>query len=118
LMNCLICCRTFCGDTPMQRLPSMAGCRHLDIENCKQLQHLPEHLPDDLMLLNLSGCTSLQQLPAELPASLVELTCNCCSCLKELPDMAGSSLRHLYISGCEKLTSVRVRGCENLVVHL
>jgi hypothetical protein len=107
-----------CSGTPIQRLPRMAGCRRLFVKSCEQLQQLPEHLPADLDVLDLSGCTSLQQLPFELPASLRVLKCEGCSSLQALPDMTGSSLQHLWIKGCEKLTSVRVGGCEDLVVHL
>jgi hypothetical protein len=107
-----------CSHTPVERLPSMAGCRTLHLEHCQQLQQLPEQLPANLWSLDLSGCTLLQQLPAQLPGSLDNLNCEDCSSLQELPDLSGSSLKVLWIKGCAQLRGLHVRGCEDLVVHL
>jgi Leucine-rich repeat (LRR) protein len=128
-----------CKKTRIRRLPPLAGCEFLCLDDCQQLQQLPKQLPDDLRSLNLagcaalqqlpaelpsqlttldiSGCTALQQLPARLPMSLVRLNAEGCSSLQQLPALAGCGLKELRIKGCVQLRGVDVAGCGDLVVQ-
>jgi Leucine-rich repeat (LRR) protein len=129
-----------CSNTRIQQLPVMAGCRDLDLQDCKRLQQLPGPLPAGLNVLNCTGCTVLQQLPAQLPDSLqvlhlsnctqlqrlpdqvpeqlLYLHCEGCSSLQELPDFAGSRLQELRIQGCTSQSKVCAGSSSKLVVHL
>jgi Leucine-rich repeat (LRR) protein len=112
--------------TLISHLPTLQGCDHLDVSGCKQLQQLPECLPDSLTYLNCSGCAALQQLPARLPPSLRKLYLTDCTALEQLPQQLPESLRVLCVARCSSLQQLPplpaelqylgVKGCDAIKV--
>lgn len=90
-------------NTPIQRLPALAGCKQLNLADCEQLQQLPMQLPADLLDLICRNCIALQKLPQQLPAVLQALVCRGCSALKQLPQQLPHRLQWLDVSGCTAL---------------
>jgi hypothetical protein len=101
-----------CTETTITRLPQLQGCKFLDASDCKQLQQLPEQLPESLISLDCSGCALLQQLPEQLPQSLQTLCLSNCTALQRLPQHMPESLKHLSCEGCSGLQQLPVLPCD------
>ncbi|KAK8626944.1 hypothetical protein V6N13_134573 [Hibiscus sabdariffa] len=91
-------------------LDNLSSLKHLELDNCSELESLPRGLQNLRCLesLSLIGCDSLVSLAVNGLSSLSSLEIMSCEKLSSLPESIQhlSSLRLLRIKNCEKFSSL------------
>jgi Leucine-rich repeat (LRR) protein len=90
----------------LQLLPTL---EQLRISTKGVLKHLPEPLPQRLLILDCSGCEGLTRLPDHLPPTLQTLDCSGCKELSHLPEYLPATLQTLDCRECIRLTCLPER---------